>query len=56
MAHKVGRPDNTVRSEGRKLTYESPRVRRVRLDAAGSLLECAKTDTGCSLVGPLLSS
>ena len=37
MDHKIGRSEKTG-----KLTYEAPRVRRVRLDAAGSLLICLK--------------
>ena len=42
MERKVDRSENTSKK------YEAPRVRRVRLDAAGSVLSCAKKDTGCS--------
>lgn len=43
MEQKAGRPDKT-----RKLPYEAPRVRRVRLDAAGSVLLCGKMPGPCA--------
>lgn len=44
MDRKVTRSEHTMGPDTRKLTYKSPSVRRVRLDAAGSVLTCGKRD------------